>query len=226
MNVLSWCRSLASRAKTVEGRQALVRQELRSQYYSGVVHIATTIACALGPGLAAWLLVDSWGAAEAVTLVVGALVAHTIIYSLHRGPMHHRLPVLSPLFDVHTRAHHMLFNEGEIEIRTVQDVDLVMLPTPWAVALCALGIPLLAAPLLLVSTDVALAFAGLAYFFFLAYELVHLAGHAPADAWVHRAPVLRTLVRHHQRHHAWERMHECNFSMIIPLWDWLLGTKE
>ena len=225
-DVVSFCRSLASRADTVEARQALFREELLPRNYSGTLHASCTVVFTVVPATVAFLLVDAFGLAEVVTVAAAILFGTTTVYLLHRVLMHKSRPPLHVIYDMHTRCHHMLFNEGQTEIRSIQDLYMVLFPPRWTIALALVGVPLLAAPLLLVSTDVALTFAGVAYLYFLGYELIHLAAHLPDRSLVHRIPLLRQLTRHHQRHHAWERMHHCNFSMIIPLWDWLLGTKE
>lgn len=49
------------------------------------------------------------------------------------------------------------------------------------------------------------------------YEFVHLTAHAPR-----RTPVLRSLHRHHARHH-FDRP-DRSYGVTSPLWDWVFGT--
>ena len=194
--------------------------------YSGWLHGSCTVAFTVVPAVVALAWVDTFGVVEAGTVVAAVLFGASTVYLLHRVLMHRSRPPLHAIYDVHTRCHHMLFNEGQTQIQSSRDLYMVLFPPRWTIALALVGVPLLSAPLLLVSVDVALTFAGVAYLYFLGYELVHLAAHLPDASAVHRIPVLRQLTRHHQRHHAWEHMHHCNFSMLIPLWDWILGTKQ
>jgi sterol desaturase/sphingolipid hydroxylase (fatty acid hydroxylase superfamily) len=147
------------------------------------------------------------------------------IYFGHRFPMHRPVPGLGAIYDLHTRCHHMLFDYGRTEIRKANDAYMVMLP-PWlTVALCLVVYPVLASVMLLVSLDAALASVGTYCVYLVAYELVHLAAHAPPEFGLDRVVGLGAMLRHHQRHHAWSEMHKGNFSMLFPVWDWVLGTK-
>jgi sterol desaturase/sphingolipid hydroxylase (fatty acid hydroxylase superfamily) len=62
-------------------------------------------------------------------------------------------------------------------------------------------------------------------FYYLLYELLHLAYHLPAQHPVARLRIVGRLRRHHQLHHDPRRMTEGNFNVSIPLFDWILGTR-
>ncbi len=225
MDLRSFSQTLTQRAKTIDDRRALFREEVLPSRYSGVAHVAFTTVLTAGLALLALTMIEAWDLTVSMAMAAAVFASMSFIYFAHRYPMHRPLPGAGAIYDLHTRVHHMLFGEGRTEIRVHQDVYMVMLPVWMAAALCVVGFPLVAAPLLWVGTDAALAFLAVVYLYFGGYELVHLATHAPAESRLHRVPVLSALIRHHQEHHAWDKMHKGNFSMIIPLWDWVLGTK-
>ncbi|MEM6991742.1 MAG: sterol desaturase family protein [Myxococcota bacterium] len=222
MDVMTFCRTLTRRADSIEERRALYRSELAPHGYRGGLHIAYTIALGLSLTAGAWSQVQRWTAAAQLGLAGGVLASMCVIYFAHRFPMHHASGRAA--YDLHTRCHHMLFDRDHLEIRSLADIGMVMLPKFGTLVLCVVVFPLIAAPLTLVSWDATFAFLGCVQLYFLAYELVHLAAHAPDQSRVHRTPGLGFLTRHHRRHHDWRVMHSKNFAMVLPLFDYLFGT--
>ncbi|MCX4240459.1 sterol desaturase family protein [Paraliomyxa miuraensis] len=211
-------------APTLAERRAVWRR-LRAPGYRGSTRIAQVMAVTLVPAVLALWHAGPWGW-KALGAAVGAvLVGASVVYFSHRFPMHHPMRGLGLLYDLHTRCHHMVFREGQTEIESIDDVDMVMMPWREAAAIGWVLAPLLTVPWWLVlGTEAALVYYAVAVLYYLAYELVHLASHLRVGGPLDRVPVLGWLLRHHRRHHAWAVMHHGNFSMLIPLWDWLLGT--
>ncbi len=73
----------------------------------------------------------------------------------------------------------------------------------------------------LVSPNVGFLVGATACVYFLAYEAVHLASHVAGPGAP--APV-RWLANHHRIHHDPRGMGECNFNIVLPVFDWLFGT--
>ncbi len=225
MDTLEFCRTLTQRADSIDERRALFHAELVRPGYGGRRHVAFTTALTATVAVVAWAQVGHWGVVPLIGVGLAVLASMGVIYFGHRYPMHRSVPGMGPLYDLHTRSHHMLFDREQLEIRHHTDVGMVMLPKIWTLALSVVVFPLVALPLVLVSTDAAWAFLGCVEAYYLLYELVHLAAHAPDDSLVHRLPVLGYLTAHHRQHHDWTVMHHKNFSMVIPLFDYLLGTR-
>lgn len=218
------CRDLVREAATVLERRALSRQR-RPAGYRGGRHLAIVIAVSLGPALVALASVSTWGLTVLGAALAGVVMGSTVVYLSHRFPMHRRMRGLELLYDAHTGCHHMVFDENHTEIASIDDLSMVLFPAPFAAGLCGILVPLLAAPwLLLAGFDAALAFAAVAWLYYLAYELVHLAAHLRVGGPWDRTPGLGWLLRHHRRHHAWSLMHHANFGMLDPVWDWAMGT--
>ncbi|MCA9710744.1 MAG: hypothetical protein KDK70_33190, partial [Myxococcales bacterium] len=210
-------RDIARLASTVAGRQALYRT-MRAPGHHGGQQLAAVIAVSLVPAVVALASVEHWGLASLGAALAAVFQGMSIVYFGHRYPMHHVWRGLEIVHEMHTRYHHMMFDEGQTEIASLDDVDMVMFPARHALGLCAVVVPLLALPWLLgLGLDAALAHAGVAWLYYLAYELVHLAAHGPIGGPLDRVPGLGWLLRHHRRHHAWSLMHHGNFSMLIPL---------
>jgi hypothetical protein len=218
------CQDLVRDAATVVERQALSRQR-RPPGYRGARHLAAVIAVSLGPALAALASVGTWGVVPLGAALAAVLVGSTVVYLSHRFPMHRRMRGLELLYDTHTGCHHMMFDEAHTEIASIEDMRMVLLPAAYAAGLCGVLVPLLASPWLWAGWDAALAFAGVTWLYYLAYELVHLLAHLRVGGPWDRVPALGWLLRHHRRHHAWSVMHHANFGMLDPLWDLAMGTR-
>lgn len=225
MDTLEFCRTLTQRADSIDERRDLFRAEMVPPGYGGGRHLAFTAVVTMSVAAAAWVQVGHWGVASLVGIGMAVLASMGVIYFGHRYPMHRSVPGMGPIYDLHTRCHHMLFDGDHLKIRTRADVGMVMLPKIGSLVLSVVVFPLVALPIAWVSADAAWAFLGCVEAYYLLYELVHLASHAPDDSFVHRLPVLGYLTAHHRHHHDWAVMHHKNFSMVIPLLDYVLGTR-
>ncbi len=226
MDPFEFCRTLTKRADTTEARQALFRAEMTPAGYRGGVHLGFTVVVTAAVAALAWTGVEHWSWSAAAGLGIGLLASMAVIYFGHRYPMHRRLRGATAAYDLHTRVHHMLFDRDHLEVANLRDLGMVMLPKGMTLAMTVIGFPLLAAPLALWSADAALAFLGLVVLYYLAYELVHLAAHAPDDSIVHRLPGLGFLTAHHRHHHDHTVMHRANFGMVVPVLDYVFGTRQ
>lgn len=56
-----------------------------------------------------------------------------------------------------------------------------------------------------------------------AFNSLHLAFHAPSDSRLQRSRWFLWLKEHHRTHH---RRHGRNLNVVVPLADWVLGTRE
>lgn len=211
------------RATLVRERRAAHRRQ-RAAGYRGWRHLAVVVAVSLLPAVAALWVVGPWGWREAIGAAGAVLVGCSVVYFAHRYPMHRRTRGVELAYDLHSGCHHMSFCEGETEISGIDDLDMVLLPATYAAGLCAVGVPLLALPWVVLGVDAAVVFAAVSWLYYASYELVHLASHGKVGGWLDSVPGLGWLLRHHRRHHAWEVMHKGNFSMLIPAWDVVLGT--
>ena len=194
-----------------------------SPRYRGQLHFAGLLAeSALFMGLAAWMLheVRPW---EWLMVPVALVFANGMEWLIHRGPLHHPwTPRL--LYGRHTLTHHAAFSHEEMAVRSWRELRIVLFPLFAMPGLQLLIVPVVGLLWWTLGRNAAWLFVLAATFYYLLYELLHLAYHLPAGHPVSRWTLVQRLRVHHQRHHDPRRMVDGNFNVSIPLFDWLLGT--
>jgi len=201
------------------------RREHVSAGYRGRLHLAFTVsACIVA---VAWCLaglenVRPW---EWITVPLTFLYANLVEYFGHRGPMHHPRRGLKVIFERHTRQHHRFFRDDAMAFDGPRDFKAVLFP-PVLIVFYMVGFALPVGLLIawLVSANVALLFVATAVAYFLNYELLHFAYHAPAGSWLARLPLMDRLRRLHTLHHRPDLMQRYNFNITYPVGDRLFGT--
>jgi hypothetical protein len=193
--------------------------------YRGWLHLGFTGAvCIVAIG---WCIaeLEQVKPLEWLTVPITFLYANLVEYFGHRGPMHHPKPGLRLIFERHTRQHHRFFREDAMAFESSRDFKAVLFPP----ALIVFYLLAFAAPAgLLVSwifsANAALLFVATAIGYFLNYELLHFAYHAPRDTWVARLPMMDRLRSLHTLHHRPELMQRYNFNITYPIGDRIFGT--
>ena len=126
-------------------------------------------------------------------------------YILHRGPMHNQHPFMQLFFRVHTLSHHEYFSQDAMEIEHSREAYKVLLFFRDNFTLLALIAPICFLIRYVTNWNVA----GLTLItlvgYFLLYEWLHLAYHAPERYRIRRIPLLGFLARNHQIHHDREK---------------------
>ena len=195
-----------------------------SPRYSGSLHFAGLLAIvAAFIGAAAWSLRDVRG--WQWLLVPAALVfANGVEWVIHRGPLHHPWPPRLT-YNRHTLTHHAAFSAQEMAVRSWRELRIVLFPVYALPLLHLLTAPVTALLGWALGRNAAALFVMSATFYYLTYELLHLAYHLPAGHRVARLGVIQRLRRHHQIHHDPRRMTDGNFNVSIRLFAWILGTR-
>jgi hypothetical protein len=162
---------------------------------------------------------------EWLTVPLAVLYANLVEYVGHRWPMHRPFRGLSLVYRRHAGQHHRFFTDQAMPLEQSRDLRAVLFP-PLLVVFFFGGFALPAWFVLawLASTNVAwlLVASGLAYY--LHYELLHSAYHAPAGSWAARSRLIARLRNLHRAHHDPALMTRYNFNITWPLGDWLFGT--
>ncbi len=156
------------------------------------------------------------------------MFANAVEYGLHRFPMHRRMRLFDRFFRGHTLVHHRYFDHEYYELESRHDVYFVLTTANTL----ATSLLLLAAAYFglgaVVGTDVAVLATITMAAYSLATELLHLAFHLPR-AWLERrwfaGGWFQFLREHHLLHHDPRVMRRWNFNIVLPLMDWLLGTR-
>lgn len=208
------------------------REEMRvPRWYSAGVHFLGTTGASLplvGYGVYRLIGVNPDGSLIEwiFWVLVFLLIASAVEYSAHRWILHRRRPGLEHAFVEHTLRHHRWFDAGDLEARSGRDYHQILFPV-WGVVLIQYGLNL---PLCLVLSGLAGGWIGAlglcvgSGFFFL-YESVHAICHFPETHPVFKLGIFRALREHHRRHHDPALMGRRNFNIVVPVWDFLLGTR-
>jgi hypothetical protein len=192
-------------------------------------HLGVFATAALAAtGTATWLL----GRVRARDLwIVPAylLVANVVEYGVHRLLMHRPLP-LRALYRGHTLGHHRAFHHDSMEIASVRELELVVMP--WytvAFYFTAIG-PVVALVVRAFGRGAGGLFLLTGVSTFVLYEGMHALYHLPAATLerlrLDRSRLFGVLYRHHRHHHRLARMRWVNFNISCPLADRLFGTLE
>jgi sterol desaturase/sphingolipid hydroxylase (fatty acid hydroxylase superfamily) len=188
--------------------------------YRPRLHAAMTVLFVVGGVAAALSALSRVRPLEWLALPMGFFAANLVEYLGHRFLLHRRTRLAAFAFDTHVRRHHACFPPDHMEIDAPSETWLILFGVKEA-AMCLLS----AAPFALaarVASANASALTWAAFFVeYGLYELVHLASHLPPDASLARCRVLAVLRRRHAAHHGDA---SANFSVTLPLCDWLFGT--
>ncbi len=182
---------------------------------------------AYGIAVLAWLItrIDAVRGWEWLAIPAGLVVFNVGEYVVHRGFGHHKTRIGGMFYRRHTGDHHSFFVETKMTFEQMRDWRVIFFPA-WLIVLFSIGI---AAPAYLavghvLGTDAGALFAATLLAGYLTYEIFHAIEHLPPDHGLTRLPWIRHMTQLHRLHHRRELMRDCNFNLVFPLTDWLLGT--
>ena len=201
------------------------RREQIPGWYSGYLHLALTSLGSLATIAAAVLALDDVGPLEWLTIPLMFVLANLVEYFGHRGPMHRRVRGLGLIHKRHALQHHRFFCTGSMEFDSSRDFHAVLFPLViLAFYLGLIAVPVSALLAWLVSLNVGLLALAVSVAYFLNYEWMHFAYHAPPGSRLARLPMMSRLRGLHHLHHRPELMTRYNFNITYPIGDWLFGT--
>jgi hypothetical protein len=162
---------------------------------------------------------------EWLTVPLTFLYANLAEYFGHRYPMHRPFRGLGLIYRRHAGQHHRFFTHEAMPLEGMRDLRAVLFPPLLVIFFFgAFGLPVWLLLAWAASPNVAWLFLATALAYYLNYELLHLAWHAPAGSWPARNRWLRRLQRLHRIHHDPARMTRVNFNITYPIGDRLFGT--
>jgi len=207
----------------------MAAQDYRRKYlatlglYSGVVHgsfvmavcgavIGFTVSRISEPSLLEWLTVPST-----------FIFANLFEYSVHRGPMHHRIPGFKFIFERHAVEHHRYYNHESMAFESERDLKMVFFPAAACLVITLGSLGLGWALGLLTSPNIGWFYAVTAVAYYFNYEILHFAYHTPLH-WTRWLPGMSLLRRLHTTHHDPSQMSRFNFNITYPIADWVFGS--
>jgi hypothetical protein len=202
------------------------RAEQIGPRYSGRLHFGFTCGASLAVIAVALAGLRALQPLELLAVPATFLFANFVEWRGHKGPMHHRLRVLSLMFQRHTLEHHRFFTGEAMSWASLRDLKMVLFPPVMLVFFVGLvATPVGILLFLVASRNVALLYVATAMTYLLTYECLHLCHHLPEDSWAGRNPLLRRLRAHHRTHHDPMLMGAWNFNITFPICDRLFRTS-
>lgn len=201
------------------------RSKLRAKVtsrYSGLLHVfwINLVCLAFCVGVYSLLISPAgWGLMATAGLIIALVFGNFVEYSVHRWLMHKKVTGFKFLYDKHCREHHMFYDEEHMNADSKKDFYFLLFPWwagPFIVslggALFMLALWALSVPTLFVA-----GFGIGVGLYYGVYEWSHLLTHQ--NNWFGH-----TLGQPHTTHHRHSIMHDCNFNIMIPLFDRVFGT--
>ncbi|HET8644232.1 MAG TPA: sterol desaturase family protein [Vicinamibacteria bacterium] len=198
--------------------------EAISPRYRGGAHFAALLAQAAAFMAAAAAFLRDVRLWEWLLVPAALVFGNAFEWWVHRGPLHHPWPPRLA-YNRHTLTHHAAFSHEDMAVRSWRELRIVLFPLFALPLLELLILPVVALVAWTLGRNAAVLFVLSATFYYLMYEVLHLAYHLPSAHPVAPLGLVQWLRRHHQAHHDPQRMTDGNFNVSIPLFDWLLGTR-
>jgi len=211
--------------ETTAAYRARLRQEAIAESYSGRRHAILNFLPMLAVAGIALYRMENFSAGVFGMVLLLLFLGNLVIYLVHRFP-YHREGLGGKAYVEHTLVHHRFYTDEQATFDSSRDFFAILLPS-WVHYLVAIAV---LAPLswllpLVMPNDhaQAIVFSGGLYLFL--YEAVHLSAHLPKGHFLLRLPWLGYMRDFHVTHHDPRLMNTCNFGIVFPFWDWLLGTQ-
>lgn len=210
-----------SDAARLELRTKVAAAVGRLRFYHPIAHLL--VPSALGAGLVAWALagLQQVTALELTVIPATYVFANAFEWWVHRNFLHRPSKLVPFLYERHALMHHRVFLEDDMEITSLNEMGLVLIPPEAEVGVVLAALGPAAVAYAIGGPDVARLCLATAIGYALSYEWLHLLFHLPA-----RGPlgdVVARLRRHHARHHHPAHMTH-NLNVTVPLWDYVRGT--
>ena len=216
---------LPASSREVDAYRAHYRKNVIGAGYRPRLHLLATTLSVVGPAGFWFSQLRAIRPLELLIVPAMLVFGSAFVWSLHRFVLHRRLPGLRFAYQLHTRRHHRFFTHDRSEPEQPCDLHTVLFPPAFgpsaAVVAGLIGWGIAQAG----AHNAGCLFAAMSALYFGLYELVHFASHLPAGHPVLRMPGLSALREHHRMHHVPVLMTQRNFNVVLPLFDWLLGTR-
>jgi hypothetical protein len=211
------------RERTLAFRADYRRTEAPARY-SGWLHFWLASGASIAVVAICLAMVRDVTWLQLATVPVTLVYANLAEYLGHRGPMHRRWALLGPIY-LHTTVHHRFFTHDVFGYDEPRDFHALLLPPVFLLFFFGFfAVPAGLVLYFLVSPNVAFLGVATAVAYFLCYEWLHFAYHAPESSPIYRLAFMRRLRMHHLLHHDPALMNRYNFNITWPLFDWVFRT--
>ncbi|MGB1544358.1 MAG: sterol desaturase family protein [Spongiibacter marinus] len=202
-----------------------------SPYYSGWLHMF--IVAAMGVAVIAYAVMQTEqpSPAEYLALPITLILVNFAEYYAHRWLGHRKTRLGGLFYKRHTGDHHSFFLHDDMDYANSRDWRVVLFPSYLIVAfIVGLAIPGALVLNQIASPNIAYLYVIAAIGGYLLYEVLHFSYHIPEGAAAERVfaciPGWRSLRHSHRVHHQRDKMAACNFNITLPIFDYLLKTRQ
>lgn len=202
------------------------RAEQIPRLYRGELHALFLIALPCAAMALVLSRLDHARWTDFLVLLPLLLLGSLVVWTVHKFPLHRPMGPMRNAYQIHSLQHHRFFTDEVTEYESRRDFAIVFFPWFFPVMVVLVEMPVLyfGARLLRASENVAWIATLMGPIYYLLYELFHFASHVPASSGLLRVPFLRAMREHHRLHHNPRLMARYNFNVVLPVFDWLLGT--
>jgi hypothetical protein len=158
-----------------------------------------------------------------IALPAGLVYASFAEWAIHHRLMHHPIFRFNHFFRGHAQVHHGRYQADSTYTaggRPPSDVTFAWWAMPFPILL---HVPPLTALAVWVSTPAAVGVFIAFALYQATYEYLHYCMHVPHGRWFERTGAFRWITTHHFQHHG---KHDTNLNVILPIADYLLGTRQ
>ncbi|MGH8030113.1 MAG: hypothetical protein ACREO3_09275 [Arenimonas sp.] len=193
--------------------------------YDGRGHLLFTFGGGTLALVACLLMLRDVKPLEWLAVPLALVYANLAEYLGHRFPMHRPYRGLGLVYKRHAGQHHRFFNHDAMPLGERRDLRAVLFPPVLVVFFFgAFATPVWFALAWAVSRNVAWLFLASGVFYYVHYEVLHLAYHLKPGHWLAELGLVKRLQWLHRNHHDPALMARQNFNITWPLCDWLFGT--
>lgn len=201
------------------------RKELIPHYYRPAMHVLFNFGVLICLALYYIFSIHNLTWLEFLIFPLSLLFGTFAVYIIHRYLLHIRRSFYVYGYEVHSKMHHRFYTYDHIVYDKPLDFYILFFPPTVVLAHLIVFGPWTAKLLVhfMNPNAVYLFFFG-STLYFLLYEIFHYASHLPEDHWVLKLKFLAFMREHHRLHHDPKIMHDKNFDIVIPLFDYLVKT--
>lgn len=166
-------------------------------------------------------------ALEFITFPIMLIIGSFTVWAFHKYPLHRRYKIFPYAYKKHTVEHHNFYTFKDLEISSFREIPYIMFGVLDVIGFALFFIPGVYFTVSSIFPDnVANMIVASCSGYFLIYEIFHTISHLPKEHFVLKVSYLRFMWNHHRIHHHQKYMHKVNFNIVLPLFDWIMGTLQ
>lgn len=196
------------------------------KYYSGIAHLLFNFIILISLCIFLFLQVKGPTFYEFLSIPFTLIMGNLAVYIIHKYPLHRQFKFIDKFtYGIHTKWHHFFYTNEFVIYEKMKDFYILFFPPTVIIGFSFVYIP---ANYFVLKTFLPL---NVVYFicatstlYFLLYEVFHYISHLRKDHPMLKFPLFRLVWNHHVTHHDPRLMHQYNFNIVFPLFDYVFGT--